>query len=469
MRKAAKISILFLLVAVILCGCDAQPAAVHTARTETLPFVSDYAEPVQLSKPEAVELVKTKLTKNASKFIPVSEILGYQDLKTFIDWLEQKYGINILFALEDVVDANEEVTSEALRALTGYGAYALSDLFNGRLDPDSENYNKNIIDLGKTDDGIAEIGFVGDVSFAEGYSIMYKYDRAKKGVEGILDKRVIDIMKSMDIMVANNEFTLSERGSPIPTKEYTFRGKPERVSIWHEMGVDLVSLANNHSYDYGLESFLDTLDTLDGADIRRMGAGRNIDEADDPIYYIVNGYKIAFCAATRAEKRVFTPKAGENTPGVMYTYDTTDFCAEIAEAKKQSDFVVVYVHWGYEYTTMLESAQVKGAKAFIDSGADVVIGVHAHILQGIDSYKGKMIFYNLGNFIFNNKSIATGILKLVIDADGKLNYRFIPCYQENCFTRLSVGEEYYSILELLRSISSNVVIWDNGDVTVKAK
>lgn len=468
MRKA-KVFVLFFLVMVLFCGCVFRPGVVPVINTESHPLLDEQSEPVQLSKPERAELVKRKLSENAEKFAPVSEIVGYEDISVFCDWLEQKFGIDVLFELEEATASKDEITAEVFRSLTGYGIYALSDLYNGRLDPDSENYNKNIIDLGKADDGIAEIGFVGDVSFAEKYSIMYKYDRSKKGVEGILDKRVVDIMKSMDVMVANNEFTLSERGSPIPTKEYTFRGKPERVSIWHEMGVDLVSLANNHSFDYGLESFLDTLNTLDSAGIRRMGAGRNIDEANDPIYYIINGYKIAFCAATRAEKRVFTPKAGEDTPGVMYTYDTTDFCAEIAEAKKQSDFVVVYVHWGYEYNTMLESAQVKGAKAFIDSGADVIIGSHAHILQGIDSYKGKMIFYNLGNFIFNNKSIATGILKLIIDADGSLSYRFIPCYQENCFTRLSEGEEYRSTLELMRSLSPNIYISDQGDVTIQTK
>lgn len=453
----------------LLCGCGVQPKAVNVIKTESVALLTEISEPEHVSKPDTEELIKNKLVENAHKFDSVSGTIRYDNVQAFLDWMKEKYGSSALFRLADEIDNTDGITPDVLKSITGYGLYALSDLYNGRLDPESKNYNKNIIDLGKTDDGIAELGFVGDVSFAESYSIMNKYDRTKKGVEGILDTKVIDIMKSMDIMVANNEFTLSSRGSPIPTKEYTFRGKPERVSIWHEMGVDLVSLANNHSYDYGLDSFLDTLDTLDNAGIKRMGAGRNIDEANDPIYYIINGYKVAFCAATRAEKRVFTPKAEEDKPGVMYTYNTADFCAEIAEARKQSDFVIVYVHWGYEYVTNLESAQIKGAKEFIDSGADVIIGIHAHILQGIDSYKDKMIFYNLGNFIFNRYSIATGILKLVIDENGALSFNFVPCFQENCFTRLSAGEEYMSTLELMRSLSPNIYISDEGNITIKAK
>ena len=453
----------------LLCGCGVQPDAVHVIKPESVALLTENSEPEQVSKPDTEELIRNKLVENAHKLGSVSETIGYENIQDFIDWIKEKFGSSALFNLTEETKVKDEITSDDLRSITGYGVYALADLYKGRLDPDSKNYNKNIIDLGKTKNGIAELGFVGDVSFAENYSIMNKYDKSKKGVEGILDTKVLDIIRSMDVMIANNEFTLSSRGSPIPTKEYTFRGKPERVSIWQEMGVDLVSLANNHAYDYGLDSFLDTMDTLDNAGIRRMGAGRNIDEANDPIYYIINGYKIAFCAATRAEKRVFTPKAEEDKPGVMYTYNNTDFCAEIAEAKKQSDYVIVYVHWGYEYVTNLELAQIKGAKDFIDSGADVIIGIHAHILQGIDSYKDKMIFYNLGNFIFNRYSIATGILKITIAEDGALSFDFVPCYQENCFTRLSTGEEYMTTLDLLRSLSPNMSISDEGNITLKAK
>lgn len=466
--KAAKTFTLLLLSMLLLCACGAQPDAVDVIKTESL-IPAEISEPEQISKPDIMELIRNSIIENKQKLNSVSETVGYKNISEFCDWIEKKFGSGALLKLAEAIKAKDKITSEDIRQATGYGVYALADIYNGRLDPESENYNKNIIDLGNTDDGIVEIGFTGDVSLAESTSIMYRYDSAKKGVEGILDSRILEIMRSMDVMVSNNEFTLSTRGSPIPTKEYTFRGKPERVNIWHEMGVDLVSLANNHSYDYGLDSFLDTLDTLDKAGIRRMGAGRNIDEANDPIYYIVNGYKIAFCAATRAEKRVFTPKAEENKPGVMYTYNTTDFCAEIAEAKKQSDFVFVYVHWGYEYTTRLEAAQVNGAKDFIDSGADAVIGVHAHILQGITSYKDKMVFYNLGNFIFNRKSIATGLLKVQISADGALSYHFIPCYQENAYTRLCVGNDYNSVLDLMRSISPNIDISDEGIVTIKKK
>ncbi|HAN20720.1 MAG TPA: capsule biosynthesis protein [Clostridiales bacterium] len=461
-NKTTRLILILTIISILFCACKKPESSI--AININLNQHTEISEPTIDEKPDNHEFIRQMLAKDLIKNPEITEIFGEKELVDFIDWLADKYDIEVLYTLAGEA-SDGKLINNAFHSLTGFGLHTLYDSYSGHLDPKSENYMSNIYNLGKTDDGEAEFGFVGDVMFADNSSMMRKYNNLNKGILSILDDRIIDIMKSVDIMTANNEFALSLRGSPINGKTYTFRASPSKADIWHEMGVDVVSLANNHVFDYGEDAFLDTLDTLDAAGIKRMGAGRNIDEAGKPVYYIINGYKIALLAATRAEKNIFTPEATETSGGVMYTYDSTKFCKEIKEAKAQSDFVIINVHWGYELTTQLETAQLTMGKEYIDSGADLIIGHHAHTLQGIDSYKGKVICYNLGNFLFNKKSVETGILIAKITSDGKLVSSFIPCYQQDIYTRLSMGEEFNNTINRLRSISTNVDLSNTGIIT----
>lgn len=464
--KIIKITLTFTIVSILLCACH-KPEAKIVINTHINQHV-EISEPLYDKKPDSLKLIRNMLIENAENFTEVSEVFGVDELENFFDWFAEEFDVETLYALAGEA-INEKVTNNTFHELTGYGIHSLYDIYSGHLDPKSENYMNNIYNLGKTDDGESQFGFVGDVMFGNGCKMMRKYDNKKQGILGILDKRVVEIMSSVDIMTANNEFVISDRGSAIPGKAYTFRANPLRANIWHEMGVDIVSLANNHVYDYGEDAFLDTLDTLDAAGVKRIGAGKNIEEASKPVYYIVNGYKVALLAATRAEKTVYTPKATETKGGVMYTYNSKEFCEAIKVAKSQSDFVIVNVHWGYEMTTQLEDVQISMGKEFIDSGADLIVGHHAHTLQSFDSYKGKIICYNLGNFLFNSKSEETGILIATINNEGELISNFVPCYQQNVFTRLSIDDEYDNILNRLRSISLNVNLSENGIITAKTE
>ena len=169
-----------------------------------------------------------------------------------------------------------------------------------------------------------------------------------KIIDSKLGSNILDIMKSSDIMIANSEFTVSNRGTKLPNKTYTFRAKPERLSIYDEMGIDLVTLANNHVYDYGLDAFNDMLDTFNEYKIPHIGAGHNIEEAKKPYYFIINGYKIAFVSATRAEKNIMTPGATDDIGGVFRCYDPTDMINLIKELKSSSDYVIPIIHFGRE-------------------------------------------------------------------------------------------------------------------------
>lgn len=309
--------------------------------------------------------------------------------------------------------------------------------------------------------GDITLSFVGDVSLADNWDIMPKYDERKIGIYGVLDEEVLSIMNNADIMVANNEFTLSNRGTRL-NKAYTFKGDPKRASIYKEMGVDLVSLANNHIYDYGHDAFIDTLNTLKSQDIAFVGAGNNIEEAKKPYYYIINGYKIAFLNATRAEKNIITPEATENKEGVFRCYDPSLFIEEIQKAKQESDYVVALIHWGKEQSHTLEQVQIDTGKKYIDAGADVLVGSHAHVLQGMEIYNGKLIAYNLGDFLFNDWTTETGILNVNIANDGKLSYKFIPCLQSNVKTSLLKGDKKTNLINKMQNWSYNVQIDENG-------
>ena len=310
------------------------------------------------------------------------------------------------------------------------------------------------------------ISFVGDISLADNFDIMPYYDKRNEGVYGILSKEVVDIMTTSDIMVANNEFTISKRGTPL-NKTYTFRADPKRINIYKEMGIDMVSLANNHIYDYGEEAFIDTLNYLKEEGISYSGAGININEAKKASYFIVNGYKIAFISSTRAEKNIITPGATETESGTFRCYDPNPLIETIKEEKEKSDYVILLIHWGKEDSHEIEEVLYETGKKYIDAGADLIVGSHAHLLQGMEFYNNKLIAYNLGDFIFNRETKDTGILKLTINNEGNMQYNFVPCKQENYKTSLLSDKEKLRVLENMTNYSVNILFDENGNILNK--
>lgn len=368
----------------------------------------------------------------------------------FLEYIKNNYSDDLINKLAESLK-NNKYQESFWHTYTGNSLKTLIHLKEKNLE------NTKIINK----KGDITLSFVGDVSLADNWDIMPKYDERKIGIYGVLDEEVLSIMNNADIMVANNEFTLSNRGTRL-NKTYTFKGDPKRASIYKEMGVDLVSLANNHIYDYGHDAFIDTLNTLKSQDIAFVGAGNNIEEAKKPYYYIINGYKIAFLNATRAEKNIITPEATENKEGVFRCYDPSLFIEEIQKAKQESDYVVALIHWGKEQSHNLEQVQIDTGKKYIDAGADILVGSHAHVLQGIEIYNGKLIAYNLGDFLFNDWTTETGILNVNIANDGKLSYKFIPCLQSNVKTSLLKGDKKTNLINKMQNWSYNVQIDENG-------
>ena len=318
------------------------------------------------------------------------------------------------------------------------------------------------------------LAFAGDLSLADNYVVMdYYHNEAADDLANCIDSAYIKRMNDADVMWINNEFCYSNQGSPIPGKAYTFCAAPENVSILKELGVDIVGLANNHVYDFGPEAFADTLATLRGAEIAYVGAGADIKEASAPVYFDVDGYKIAYVAATRAEKNIKTPEATETSGGVFRCYDNTDYIEKIKEAKANADYVIALPHWGTEHSTILETAQTDGAKEYIDAGADAVIGAHTHCLQGMDFYNGKPIIYSLGNFWFDDYTLDTMLLELHLTGTTdhvQVTVEMVPGTQSERVTRMSsTVQERNRIYAYMESISSNIGITpateeDNGGI-----
>ena len=378
--------------------------------------------------------------------------------KDFLIWINDNYKEALPKLKELLID--NEYQEKMWHEVTGNSYLVLNDLYADKY----ESMDNIKIMESKSP---STISFVGDISLADNWYIMPEYDKRNKGVLGILSQDVIKIMTESDLMIANSEFTVSNRGEAMSGKQYTFRAKKERLSIYNDMGIDLVTLANNHVYDFGKVAFLDMIDAFVEYGIPHIGAGHNLEEASKEYYFIVNGYKIAFLNGTRAEKYILTPGAGDDTPGVFRCYDPTNMIERIKEVKANSDYVIVIMHFGKEGSHDLEKEQVESSKLYIDAGADVIVGHHAHVLQGFEFYNNKLIAYNLGDFIFNGNKEETAIFQIELNDDGTMNYKIIPALQENKFTDILKDSEKQKLINKLISWSVNATIDEEGIIREK--
>ena len=417
-------------------------------------------KPFLFSKKEEVkeEPVKEEEAKPLITDVVYDKLKDYSIDKEFIIWIDKNYN-GSLEKLDNLL-TDKEYDKSMWHDATGYSFIVLNDLYSNKYEGKS---NYKVLDS----KDIAKMDFVGDISLADNWYIMPKYDSRGKKVYGILDKQLVDIMTSSDFMVVNSEFTVSKRGKAMAGKQYTFRAKPERLNIYHEMGVDLALLANNHVYDFGKDAFMDMLGHFKEYNIPYIGAGKNLNEATSAYYIVLNGYKIAFLNATRAEKYILTPGATNTSEGVFRCYDPARMISEIKKAKEESDFVIANIHFGKEMSHDLEKEQTSSARKYIDAGADMVVGHHAHVLQGVEMYKDKPIIYNLGNYIFNSLTIDTAIFEVRMDSKGNMEYYMIPAIQKNCMTNMANAADKKRIIKDLNSWSINAKIDENGKITKK--
>lgn len=339
----------------------------------------------------------------------------------------------------------------------------------GEIIGDEEYLKANRIYLKPDSNSVDEvtITFAGDILFDSNYAVTSTMLQNGGEISAGISPELINIMKESDLFMLNNEFPYSNGGSPTEGKQYTFRANPSTAKYLNDLDVDLVSIANNHAYDYGEQAFLDTIDALNAVDVPFVGGGRDIEEASSPVYYIINDIKIGFLAATQIERleNPDTKGATDTTPGVFRCWNNERLLAKISEVKQNCDYLVIYIHWGTESTTEIDWAQQKQGPEMVSAGADLIIGDHPHVLQPITVIDGVPVIYSLGNFWFNSREMDTCLVQATINENGLKSLQFIPCIQSGCKTRLLLGDEAQRVINNMRAMSPRINIDSQGYIT----
>ncbi len=357
------------------------------------------------TEPEKVPPTGEQLSQTITA-LPDSEILRQTDIADVItaanlDTLTPE----IRFRLAEALTGADTLTAfrKAFHEITGYTFHGWREVLQ----------NASTVYTSHTD-GKAELIFTGDVCLGDEWYNMVNYHQKGSRIENNIKPELRSWLAGGDITLMNCECTLSDRGEPTPGKLYTFRGKPENGEIFTKLGVDIVSLANNHAHDYGKDAFLDTMTALEEAGVAYVGAGENLTEAMAYKSFVADGMKIAYVAASNAEKYRLTPGATDNTPGILLMYETDNVAAAIQKAAREADVVVVYVHWGTENSTKVNRNQQDLRDLFIQCGADVIVGAHTHVLQPWEMYEGVPVVYSLGNFWFNMETLDTALASVQV-------------------------------------------------------
>lgn len=232
--------------------------------------------------------------------------------------------------------------------------------------------------------------------------------------------KVDEILRSADFTFGNLESPISVRGKNQGSK-FSFRADPRAVEGLKFAGFDMVSLANNHIWDWGVEALADTVSILGANGIKSVGAGRNYDEANNPVVAEIGNTKVAFLSYTTLyPKNLF---ATANRAGVS-SFNLENIKKTIKETNSQVDLVVVSLHWGDEYQLRSSPSQQGIAHALIEAGADLIVGHHPHVAQELERYKDGWILYSLGNFIFDQylwDETKKGLIVKVTIQDKKIS------------------------------------------------
>lgn len=404
---------------------------------------------------ETVRVILESGTKDFFRGYPVDE--------AFLCWVGGNYGQTTLEQLAQNLSAGTadetmwyDLTGNTMHVLWteyckdyGYSTYLWEDvMWKTAADPEC-----------------ITIDLIGDINFDERWHTMRAAEETG-GVAACISEDIQNTLKSADITILNHEFTYAKNDTPLQGKTYTFKSDPANVGLLDLFGVDLVSLANNHVWDYGRQGLLDTFETLEAAQIPYCGAGRNIDEASAVSYFVIGGRKVAVVSATEIERYShYTKEATETEPGVLRTQQEDIVNAAFREAKRRSDYVIAYIHWGAEGNLIRDEMQNALARTYARAGADVVLGGHTHRLQGMAFINQVPIAYSLGNFWFSSGTLYTAIAQIQIDAKGELSLRMIPCIQRNEKTELLQTEvDVRAFYRYLADISTDIGIDEEGRV-----
>lgn len=301
--------------------------------------------------------------------------------------------------------------------------------------------------------GCVRVAAVGD--------IMMDREVGRHYVERPADFAMDDIrsvLRDADVVCANLENPVALGGAPDPLQDphVTFRAAPRTLDVLQALGVEVVSLGNNHMLDYGEAALVETLEHLDRAGINRVGAGRNYEEANAPLLLERNGRRLAFLSyafiysvntrmATRRRAGVSDHRLGRVLP-------------QIRTLRAAGYDVVVMIHWGFEYRFFPLPYQMRQARRMIESGATLILGHGPHYPQGIEVHQGSDIVYSLGNFIFDEPhKFANRSFVYLADIDGPRGTRnraIVPVHLRRHVPAVVDGAEKRRLLGLVENLGA---------------
>ncbi len=292
-------------------------------------------------------------------------------------------------------------------------------------------------------DPTVNLMFGGDVTLTNSYT-----DKVGKNYQWAFSQ--LDEFRQADVSMVNLEAPFTSATQPLPGKKFNFKSPIEDVQVLQNGGIDIVNLANNHSMDYQGAGLLETTQTLQKAGIQSIGAGENSKAARRPVIMNVKGKKVAYLGYYDADLHAATADSAGTNPR-----HNDRVAADIKALRKQVDWIVVNYHWGEELAKYPGDWQMDLARFTIDQGADLVVGHHAHVLQGAEIYKGRPIVYSLGNFIFGGNSISdydTAALKVSLK-DEQMRVEFLPVQVRGYQARVVNGQAGQQILGQITAVS----------------
>jgi poly-gamma-glutamate capsule biosynthesis protein CapA/YwtB (metallophosphatase superfamily) len=278
-----------------------------------------------------------------------------------------------------------------------------------------------------TEEAPVDLAFVGDIMLGRSLA-----QRITDGKGDAIFYSVNTVLQSADIAVGNLECAIGTDGTKAK-KGYAFLAPPLSASILGRAGFDLLSLANNHSFDYGPDVFRQTQSLLTDNGMKIVGAGDSDSQAYAAITYEIHGMRLAFLsyADVPVERGGFDARtwmAGESTPGIAWA-DDERIISDLQAWRPRADFLVVLFHFGIEGSVTPSDRQVALAHLAVDNGADLVVGSHPHLMQKEETYKGRLIFYSLGNFVFDGFSGSynhSAILQVTVAREQPVTYSLLP-------------------------------------------
>ncbi|GEM_PF-5424823 len=286
------------------------------------------------------------------------------------------------------------------------------------------------------------------------------------GAQSILEK-VRGDLRGADITFANLECPLAAEGAHAPS-DCIFRAHPRGVNVLLDGGIDVVTLANNHTFDAGTSALMETLDNLEEAGIAYCGVARERERAWEPCLVEANGVIVGFVGGTDL--------SFSHGGWTKVDAELTEFAGRLRAAKERCDLLVVTLHWGNEYQSEPTQRQKKVATAAVEAGADLVIGHHPHTLQGVGERQGTPILYSAGNFVFDQREgerMESAIFHLAWTEGEGWKIRMVPVWIpiSRCGPIYPESSRAQTIITRLATLSSNLgvpvaVQGTEGKVTV---